>query len=472
VRDDHEGGNLSREELYACVDVGTTRIKLSLYDTNLKRRHAEALIVPVGPDGLQDAEELFRAVKHLAGRGEELGAGSLGLATYRASTVAWDREGKPLTPVVTWTDRSVPPVNRRLPAYVKAVGKIPPFDLIISPYSPVMKFLRLKELNPSLSEGSMLWTIDSYLAFRLTGEFVSDVTNACLTGVVHPKTMKEIGIVKPLFKLKMETPRLVENAETIGYFGRMEVNALIADQQAASVAEGAMEGGVGKVANGTGTFVDIPIAGYARRGELIPLVLLKHRGRVWYGVEGFLPTTGMAADVMLTLGLLKDYSDLEVGRGGEVIFIPALSGLHVPHVPHAKGVIAGLTLGSDRLAVVSGFLKSVAFHVRLVLERSRERVRTLRADGSLSKSDALLRTISAATGIPVERDTDTEATSRGLAMLQLAATGKSTLEELVKVKREREAFSEKGDAKLEGEYEKWKRLTGLLRSSKGSYLAE
>jgi glycerol kinase len=463
---------MSGEGRYACIDVGTTRIKLSAFDENLQRRHAESLSVPVDADGHQDGEALFQAVRHLADKGRELGAKSLGLATYRASTVAWDREGKPLTPIVTWTDRGAAASYRRLPAHVKLLGKIPPFDLIISPYSPVLKFLRLRELNPSLGEGSMLWTVDSYLAYRLTGEFVSDATNACLTGIVDPRSMKEIGIVKSLFKLKMETPKLVENAETIGSYGGMEVNALVADQQAASVAEGAFEAGIGKVTNGTGTFVDIPTQGFTRRGELIPIVLLKHRGRTWFGIEGYLPTTGRAVDTMLAMGLIRDYSDLEIKPGGDVIFIPALSGLQVPHVPNARGIIAGLTLGSDRAAVVSGLLRSIAFHVRLVLEQSGERLQTLRADGGLSKSDALLKTISAATKTKVERDADTEATSRGLLMLQLMATGKSTLDDFARAKRDRESFDETGDGRLEEEYRKWKNLTGLLRSSKGSYLAE
>ena len=172
------------------------------------------------------------------------------------------------------------------------------------------------------------------------------------------------------------------------------------------------------------------------------------------------------------MGVLRDYSDLEVAPAGGAIFIPALAGLQVPRAPDAKGVIAGLTLGADRAAVVSGLLKSIAFHVRLVLEQSGERARVLRADGGLSRSDALLKTISAATKTRVERGTDTEGTARGLAMLQAASTGRSSLEEQFGANSEREAFTETGDAELDGEYEKWKRLTGLLRSSKGSYLAE
>lgn len=463
---------MSRERLYACVDVGTTRIKLSLYDEDLRGRQVEALAVPVNADGLQDAEELFRAVKHLVNRGRELGATSVGVATYRASTVAWDKEGKPLTPIVTWTDRGVASTYRRLPAHLKLVGKIPPFDLIISPYSPVLKFLRLKELNQSLGEGDMLWTVDSYLAYRLTGRFVSDATNACLTGIVDPRTMKEIGATRSLFKLRFETPEILENAENIGSYGEMEVNALIADQQAASVAEWAVEAGVGKVTNGTGTFVDIPTTGFARRGELIPIVLLKHKGRVWFGVEGYLPTTGRAVDLMLTIGLLKDYSELETEGRSDVIFVPSLAGLQVPRAPNAKGVIAGLTLASDRGAIILGLLRSVAFHVRLVLEESGERLQTLRVDGGLSKSNALTKAISRATGMKVERDADLEATSRGVAMLQQVASGRSSLEDLARAKRERETFSETAAAELGDEYQRWKKLTGLLRSSKESYLAE
>ena len=460
------------EATYACVDVGTTRIKLALYDDELHGKLAETLSVPVGSDGLQDAEELFRAVRHLVKRGKELGATSVGLSTYRGSTVAWDREGKPLTPIVTWTDRGSTLTYRRLPAYVRLMGKVPPLDLIISPYSPVLKFLRLRELNPSLAEDAMMWTVDAYLAYRLTGKLVSDATNACLSGVIDPRSMKEIGVVRSLFKLRMETPRLVENTEHVGEYDGVEVNALVADQQAASVAEWAVEGGVGKVTNGTGTFVDIPTSGFARRGELIPLVLLKHKGKVWFGVEGYLPTSGRAVDTMMAMGVLRDYADLEVRPAGDVIFVPALAGLQVPRAPQAKGVIAGLTLGSDRAAVVSGLLKSIAFHVRLVLEQSGERTQILRADGGLSKSNALLKAISAATKTRVERDADTEATARGLAMLQLVSTGKSSFEGLVRANSEREVFSETGDAKLEEEYEKWKNLTGLLRNSKGSYLAE
>ena len=177
-------------------------------------------------------------------------------------------------------------------------------------------------------------------------------------------------------------------------------------------------------------------------------------------------------DALLSMGVLRDYSDLESEGGAGVIFIPALSGLQVPRIPGAKGVIAGLTLNSDRGAVVAGLRKSIAFHVRFVIAQAAEKVSILRADGGLSRSGSLLREISAATELPVERRADLEATSRGLAMLQMASTSGRSLQELAKVESETEVFSAKKGASTEEEYAKWMRLTGLLRSSKGSYLAE
>jgi len=462
---------LSGREVYACIDVGTTRVKLNTYDSELKMKHSETLSVPVNA-GLQDADQLFSAVKHLLLRAGELGAKSAGLATYRASTLAWDREGRPLTPIVTWTDRSVYSTFKKLPAHIKAVGKVPPLDLVISAYSPVMKFLRLRELNPSMAEDRMEWTLDAYLAYRLTGRFVSDATNATLTGIIDPRTMKPLGIVRSLFGFKTELPELVENAERVGSFGGLELNCMIADQQAASVAEGATEKGVAKVTNGTGTFVDTPTDGFCRRGDLIPLVLLQHKGRVSFGLEGYLPTTGAAVEVMMKMGILNEYADLEVEPVGDVLFLPALSGLQVPRVPSARGLIAGLDLGSDRRGIVSGLLKSIAFHVKLVLSQAKEEVGVLRADGGLSKSDELLKRISAAAGIAVERNRDVEATSRGLAMLQIVALGRSSFEELAKVRGETDVFRREATPSQEEEFEKWQRLIGLLRSSKGFFLAE
>jgi glycerol kinase len=456
--------------MYACVDVGTTKIKLAMYDENFEKVHSEYAIVPLTADGLQDPEEVYQTVRQMLKRGKELGAKSAGLATYRASVVAWKKDGTPLTPIVTWMNTDVTKTYARQPLYVKGLAKVPPFDLIISPYSPVIRFLRLKDLRPEIadmfaSQSCMAWTLESFLAYRLTGRFVSDATSAALTGLIHPKSFKVIGIVKSMFGLKMPIPEIVGNSELIGSAEGIELRALIADQQAAFLAENVIHGRVAKVTNGTGTFVDIPVEGYSRVKGLVPLVLLKHRETTFYGLEGYLPTSGTAVDKMLNLGILKSYSDLEDDSDSEgVLMVPALAGLQIPRLPRAKGMVYGLDRGTTRNGLISALLKSIAFQVRFVLEASGRRVEALRANGNLSRSTRLLKYISSITGLPVERQKDLEGTMRGLALLQALGLDKLKLDEIDATRSGVEVIEEVEHARYKEGYTAWKRLIGSLRN--------
>lgn len=92
------------------IDVGTTNMRLIIYDDELKQSYLEAVNVPMlfPPGGLraeQDSTALRAAFNHLIKASRERGVKLLGISTYRASMLAWDREGNPLTNVVTWLDR-------------------------------------------------------------------------------------------------------------------------------------------------------------------------------------------------------------------------------------------------------------------------------------------------------------------------------------------------------------------------------
>lgn len=457
---------------YACVDVGTTRVKLAIYDDNFFRIHTEHSTIPLTNDGLHDPEAVYTTVREMLRKGKEMGATSAGLATYRASVVAWKEDGVPLTPIVTWLNTESRRTYERQPSHVKAIAKIPPFDLIISPYSPLLRLLVLQEINPEIrpmlrSGDAMAWTLESYLVYRLTGKFVSDATNATLTGLIHPKTLEPIGIAKSLLKLDLPIPEVVGNAEPIGIVEGLELTALAADQQAACLAEGVVDGQAAKITNGTGTFVDVPTEGYTSVKGLVPIVITKLGSSTYYGVEGYLPASGKALELMFILGVLGSYADLETPpTGSRTCVIPALAGLQIPRVPEAKGLIYGITAGTDKSSIVSGLLDSIAFHVRLVLETAQRRVSVLRANGNLSRSTELLSRISAATGIPVERQTDLEGTMKGLALLQALSDDTLKLEEVASTRREIEVINETGRDRRDEEYREWTSLARSLRNFK------
>jgi glycerol kinase len=455
---------------YACVDVGTTRVKLAIYDESFARVHSEHTTIPLSPDGLHDPEAVYATVRQMLKKGRELGATSAGLATYRASVLAWKKDGTPLTPIVTWLNTDSRRAYEKLPAHIRALAKIPPFDLIISPYSPLIRLLFLKETNPETtpllkSGDAMAWTLESYLVQRLTGRFVSDATSATLTGLIHPKSLKPIGIVKTLLKLDLPIPEVVGNAESVGTAEGLELKALAADQQVACLAEGVVGGRVAKVTNGTGTFVDVPVDEYASVKGLVPIVILKLKNSTFHGLEGYLPSSGKAVELMFELGVLRNYSELESPPAEpHVNVVPALAGLQVPRVPEAKGLIYGITAATNRSSIVSGLLDSIAFHVRLVLETSHRKVEAVRANGNLSRSTELLKRISAATGLPVERQADLEGTMKGLALLQAISEDKLRLEEVGSTRRGVEVIDETGKDRRDGGYREWTSLAGSLRN--------
>jgi glycerol kinase len=455
---------------YACVDVGTTRLKLGIYDEEFTRIYSEHVTVPLSPDGLHDPEAVYATVKLMLRKGRELGATSAGLATYRASVLAWKKDGTPLTPIVTWLNTESKRAYEKLPVYVKAVGIIPPYDLVFSPYTPLTRFAFLKEKNPDItpllkSGEAMEWTLESYLIYRLTGRFLSDASNATMTGLVHPKDLRPIGIAKSLMGFDLPIPEVIGNAEPLGTAEGLELRALAADQQAACIAEGALEGRVAKITNGTGTFVDVPVEGYSPVRGLVPIVIAKLHDSVFHGLEGRLPSSGKTVDLMFELGVLKSYSDLEGPPPKvHVNVVPALTGLQIPNVPEAKGLIYGITTTTERGSLVSGLLDSIAFHVRLVLETSRRKVNVLRADGNLSQSTELLRRISAVTGLPVERQSDLEGTMRGLAILQALSEGSLRLEDIASTRKGIEVINESGKDRRDGEYREWTSLAGSLKN--------
>jgi glycerol kinase len=449
--------------MYACIDVGTSSCKLAIYDEELRRKHEESVSLPLAQDGTQEPITVLDCVTKFIRKAKEENAKSVGIACYRSSFVSWDREGRPLSKIITWLSPATKERYLRLPGFVKFMRNFGPLDLVISQNSPALRFLVARD-SAAGKEEAYVWTLDSFLAYNLTKKFVSDATNSTLTGLVNPSNFKKIGVILTLLGIRQEVPEIVDNTQGIGSYEGIEINAMIADQQAACIGEAAISSRVCKVTNGTGTFVDIPVREYTRIPGLIPIVIVRDKGKTVYGVEGYLPTTGSALQLLFRLGIVKSYSDLEEVSASNVIFIPSLAGLQIPNSPDARGLIKGVELSTDRYSIKEALLKSIAFHVRMVIEKAKQRVEVIRADGKLSLSNRLLSLISSSTSLPVERHRDVEATQRGLALLQIIAAGKMRLEELESTRKEVDVIKRDSWHGLEEEYSIWKETLESLKS--------
>lgn len=330
---------------------------------------------------------------------------------------------------------------------------------VLSPDSPAVL---LKWIYDRLGIGeevrngrAFAWTLDSFLLYNLTGRFVSDPTNATLTGLIHPRDMREIGIVFDLLKLPRVTPDIGDNAQEFGRVEGVDLSVSIADQQSAAVGMGVLESGRVEGTHGTGSFLEVATSGFLMpKGGLIPIVILSLDGRRTYGLEGFVRSTGSTVDWFREVGLFGSYEEMEslAGEGGRgPLLVPSLGGLRVPRAQQLRGLIVGLSLSAGRADMISSIVWGVSLHLALILELMRSHVGDLKepllAAGGYSRSRVFLRRLADLSGMRVARPTDVEASSLGVAKLLAHFDGKLRLEDL----REPPDLEEEFEPGMEGE---------------------
>jgi glycerol kinase len=119
--------------------------------------------------------------------------------------------------------------------------------------------------------------------------------------------------------------------------------------------------------------------------------------------------------------------------------LPAFAGLGAPHWdPHARGLLIGLTRGTDRRHLARAALEAMAYQtadvVAAMTADTGVRIPELRVDGGAAANDLLCRFQADVLGIPVTRPRITETTVLGAAFLAgLGAGVWSSLEELAGV---------------------------------------
>jgi len=332
----------------AGVDVGTTRVKLAVFDEEGEVVESFAVRSPLvwrRGLGVHDAASLRRLVLGMVERALRRGAVAVGVSVYRASVARWGPGGRPSSPIVLWLDRVLHlRAWRALPRAARLLSRAPLLGRAFSPLSPlpVIRFLWR-----GARRGERVWTVDALVSEWLGAGFVSEPGSAALTGLVDPWSLRPLGLVAAAAGLRgLPFPRVGENVLPDRPRG---VAALAADQQAAVLGSPCRPGGgCVKLSLGTGFFADLPLPGRPPRllGQgLIPVVLYRVGDRVGYGVESMAPGAGLALESMAgAVGGLEALRRLGPGdcrRGWD-------GGLVLPFL----GGPAGKGLGPDRVVAL------------------------------------------------------------------------------------------------------------------------
>jgi glycerol kinase len=429
-----------------------------------------------------DAAEIWEVTRRVAGEaiadagidGASLAA--IGIANQRETVVAWDpADGEPLHRALVWQDRRTAERCEEL----REEGREPLVrertGLILDPYFSGTKIEWLTR-NAEGMERAAFGTIDSWLAFKLTGRHATDYTNAARTMLfdIHRLRWDEelcamLG-VDPA-RLPEPLPSATVFGTTSEFGGEVPVAGIAGDQQAALFGQACNSPGSAKNTYGTGSFVLLNTGAVAPGpvDGLLTTVACGPGEEPAYALEAAIFVTGAAVQWLRDgLGVLEEAGQSEAmaasleGNDG-VYFVPALTGLGSPHWdPYARGTIVGLTRGSRREHLARAALESIAYQtvdaVRAQEAASGERLAVLKADGGAVANRWLMQFQADVLGAVVIVPEVTETTALGAAYLAGIATGHWTAEQVGEMWREAARYEPRmGEGERERLLSEWRR---------------
>jgi glycerol kinase len=438
------------------LDEGTTSARAMLFGTDgalhglaqreITQHYPHPGWVEHDPNELWDCTfACAREMVDKAGGAERIAA--LGITNQRETTVAWDRTtGEPLARALVWQDRRSAEICDSLraaghePAVQQATG------LLLDPYFSATKMRWLLDNEPAVASAAadgrlMFGTVESWLVFKLTGgDHITDASNASRSLLLPLDGASWDEELCDLFGVpRAALPAVVDTSGALGVtdlFGApIAITGMAGDQQAATIGQGCLSPGEVKATYGTGAFI------LANMGEKVPhsanrllgTVLYQTGGQRTYALEGSIFAAGSLIKWLRdSLGLLSSAAETEtlarsVPDSGEVVIIPALTGLGAPHWrPDARGLINGLSFATTRAHVARAALEAMAHQtddLAGAFAADGAPWTDLRIDGGMSANDWMAQDIADIIGIPVERPAFVETTALGAALLAAAGAG-------------------------------------------------
>ncbi|KAJ1726623.1 Glycerol kinase [Coemansia biformis] len=376
---------------------------------------------------------------------------SVGITNQRETTVAFDSEtGKQLTNAIIWNDvRTKELVHRLIDEAGSSTRYASTNGLPITTYFSAVKMRWMLENVPEVQaardRGTLRFgTIDTWLIYKLTGKYVTDVTNASRTMLMDIKTFKWSAECLEFFGIKAEElPEIRSSAEVYGTIseGRLEgvpIAGCLGDQQAAMVGQSCFDPGEAKNTYGTGCFMlfntgEKPI--FSKNGLLTTVGFqLGPDATPKYALEGSIAVAGSAIQWLRDkIGLIATPPEIgflsdTVDDNGGVYFVTAFSGLFAPYWrDDARGCIVGLTQYATRGHIARATLESVCYQTRAILDAMRKdsgtELRRLRVDGGMTSSEQAMQIQADILDIEVVRPEMLETTALGAALAAGLAVG-------------------------------------------------
>jgi glycerol kinase len=454
------------------VDQGTTGTRFMVFDhggrvlTNAYEDHEQIYPEPGWVE--HDPVEIWEHTREVVTRGlddaglspERLAA--LGITNQRETTVVWDRDtGKPVYNALVWQDRrttdrveelesegKVEEIREKTGLECDAYFSATKTEWILDNAEPLkLESARSRDLRDRARDGELLLgTIDSWLIYNLTGNHVTDVSNASRTMLynIHElgwddELLEEFDVPETMLPevRPSSDERLYGHTDADGFLGaEVPVAGALGDQQAALFGQACFDAGDAKNTYGTGSFYLMNTGNEAvgsDHGLLTTIGFQLSDEPVQYALEGSIFVTGAAIEWLEDVDLINNAAQTaalasSVDSTDGVYLVPAFTGLGAPHWDgRARGTIVGMTRGTGKEHLVRATLESIAYQTRDIAEAmeadSGVETTTLRVDGGAVENDFLCQLQSDIIQTDIIRPEVDETTALGSAYAAGLAVG-------------------------------------------------
>jgi len=408
---------MSPEPLYLTVDCSTTASKAVVFDQRgsvVAAASRPLTLLQPRPGWIeQDAREWWTATRSaihdaVAGVDDAGRIRSLCLTHQRESFVCLDPDGQPLRPAILWADG-------RAGAQIAALGNERVHQLSGKPpdVTPALyKLAWLREHEPAVLAGAdRVVDVHAYLAWKLTGRFVSSYPSADTLGLLDLRHLSWAPELLALAGLKArQLPELVAAGARIGRLRPSTAIALglpaqtpllagIGDGQAAGIGADVTGPGAAYLNLGTSMVLGVQTSDYqcdpafrtlagAVPGTYTLETILNSAAYLadWFRGQFGDPALAGAPDP----GLEAAAAQLPPGSDG-LLTLPYWNAAQTPYWDAAaRGATIGWHGAHTRAHMYRSILEGVGFELRLHLDgleaATGQRIETLRAMGGGSRS--------------------------------------------------------------------------------------
>lgn len=482
--------------LYIGVDLGTSAVKLLLMNESGKIENIVSkeypLFFPHPGWSEQNPEDWFRqsmeGIKELIKDFDKNQVAGISFGGQMHGLVALDREDRIIRPAILWNDGRT---GKETDYLNEVIGKEK-----LSQYTANIAFagftapkiLWMKKNEPENFEKiAKIMLPKDYLAYRLSGSFCTDVSDASgmlLMDVKNRCWSKEMlqicGVTEEMLPHIYESYMPVgtlkkEVANELGLSEKVKVIAGAGDNAAAAVGTGTVGDGMCNISLGTsGTiFISSKNFGVDKNNALHSFAHADGN----YHLMGCMLSAASCnkwwmEDILKTKDFAKEQEQIRKLGENQVFYLPYLMGERSPHNnPDARALFIGMSMDTTREDMTQAVLEGVAFGLRDSLEVARSlgiQIERTKICGGGAKSALWKKMIANIMNMKVDVIESEEGPALGGAMLAAVGCGaypdvKTIADKIVKVIDTVEPEPELVQ-KYEEKYEKFRRIYPTVKA--------